>query len=150
MTRVSPTAFPLNHAAFFPFALPDPELKNALAGGGPLLLPPQFTEREIEAQGGLETEPWSQQGSHSASFCSAWTLLSLGAACVWGDLWRCTWGSSRAGSAYSKPPLLSTVPNTLSTPAGSELPVCASCGQRIYDGQYLQALNADWHADCFR
>uniref|UniRef100_A0A452SRC5 LIM domain kinase 1 n=1 Tax=Ursus americanus TaxID=9643 RepID=A0A452SRC5_URSAM len=32
----------------------------------------------------------------------------------------------------------------------SELPVCASCGQRIYDGQYLQALNADWHADCFR
>lgn len=34
--------------------------------------------------------------------------------------------------------------------AGSELPVCASCGQRIYDGQYLQALNADWHADCFR
>lgn len=33
---------------------------------------------------------------------------------------------------------------------GSELPVCASCGQRIYDGQYLQALNADWHADCFR
>lgn len=34
--------------------------------------------------------------------------------------------------------------------AGSELPVCASCGQRIYDGQYLQALSADWHADCFR
>uniref|UniRef100_A0A8C7AJ57 LIM domain kinase 1 n=1 Tax=Neovison vison TaxID=452646 RepID=A0A8C7AJ57_NEOVI len=33
---------------------------------------------------------------------------------------------------------------------GSELPVCASCGQRIYDGQYLQALSADWHADCFR
>ncbi|XP_063090385.1 LIM domain kinase 1 isoform X4 [Cavia porcellus] len=33
---------------------------------------------------------------------------------------------------------------------GSELPVCARCGQRIYDGQYLQALNADWHADCFR
>ncbi|KAB0394264.1 hypothetical protein E2I00_007178, partial [Balaenoptera physalus] len=32
----------------------------------------------------------------------------------------------------------------------SELPVCASCGQRIYDGQYLQALNADWHSDCFR
>uniref|UniRef100_A0A8C7ACG2 LIM domain kinase 1 n=1 Tax=Neovison vison TaxID=452646 RepID=A0A8C7ACG2_NEOVI len=32
----------------------------------------------------------------------------------------------------------------------SELPVCASCGQRIYDGQYLQALSADWHADCFR
>ncbi|KFV67381.1 LIM domain kinase 1, partial [Dryobates pubescens] len=33
---------------------------------------------------------------------------------------------------------------------GSDLPVCASCGQGIYDGQYLQALNADWHADCFR
>ncbi|KAM7088752.1 LOW QUALITY PROTEIN: LIM domain kinase 1 [Ciconia maguari] len=28
--------------------------------------------------------------------------------------------------------------------------VCASCGQGIYDGQYLQALDADWHADCFR
>lgn len=35
-------------------------------------------------------------------------------------------------------------------PAGSDLPVCASCGQGIYDGQYLQALKADWHADCFR
>uniref|UniRef100_A0A8C8RI25 LIM domain kinase 1 n=1 Tax=Pelusios castaneus TaxID=367368 RepID=A0A8C8RI25_9SAUR len=35
-------------------------------------------------------------------------------------------------------------------PAGSDLPVCASCGHSIYDGQYLQALNADWHADCFR
>ncbi|OPJ79406.1 hypothetical protein AV530_010163 [Patagioenas fasciata monilis] len=34
--------------------------------------------------------------------------------------------------------------------AGTDLPVCASCGQGIYDGQYLQALNADWHADCFR
>uniref|UniRef100_A0A8C8RIG2 LIM domain kinase 1 n=1 Tax=Pelusios castaneus TaxID=367368 RepID=A0A8C8RIG2_9SAUR len=33
---------------------------------------------------------------------------------------------------------------------GSDLPVCASCGHSIYDGQYLQALNADWHADCFR
>lgn len=28
--------------------------------------------------------------------------------------------------------------------------MCASCGQGIFDGQYLQALNADWHADCFR
>lgn len=28
--------------------------------------------------------------------------------------------------------------------------MCASCGQGIYDGQYLQALKADWHADCFR
>ncbi|KAK1344889.1 hypothetical protein QTO34_013593 [Cnephaeus nilssonii] len=42
------------------------------------------------------------------------------------------------------------VPGSLTAPAGSELPVCASCGQRIYDGQYLQALNTDWHADCFR
>ncbi|NXJ13480.1 LIMK1 kinase, partial [Odontophorus gujanensis] len=33
---------------------------------------------------------------------------------------------------------------------GTDLPVCASCGQGIFDGQYLQALNADWHADCFR
>uniref|UniRef100_A0ABI8A104 LIM domain kinase 1 n=1 Tax=Felis catus TaxID=9685 RepID=A0ABI8A104_FELCA len=44
----------------------------------------------------------------------------------------CTWREERMGEE------------------GSELPVCASCGQRIYDGQYLQALNADWHADCFR
>ncbi|OXB71568.1 UNVERIFIED_CONTAM: hypothetical protein H355_003598 [Colinus virginianus] len=35
-------------------------------------------------------------------------------------------------------------------PLGTDLPVCASCGQGIFDGQYLQALNADWHADCFR
>uniref|UniRef100_A0A8C5TDB9 LIM domain kinase 1 n=1 Tax=Malurus cyaneus samueli TaxID=2593467 RepID=A0A8C5TDB9_9PASS len=35
-------------------------------------------------------------------------------------------------------------------PAGTDLPVCASCGQGIYDGQYLQALKADWHSDCFR
>ncbi|XP_075773447.1 LIM domain kinase 1 isoform X2 [Pelodiscus sinensis] len=33
---------------------------------------------------------------------------------------------------------------------GSDLPVCASCGHSIYDGQYLQALDADWHTDCFR
>ncbi|XP_053313218.1 LIM domain kinase 1 isoform X1 [Spea bombifrons] len=33
---------------------------------------------------------------------------------------------------------------------GNELPVCASCGQSIYDGCYLQALAADWHSDCFR
>ncbi|XP_030042014.1 LIM domain kinase 1 isoform X3 [Microcaecilia unicolor] len=33
---------------------------------------------------------------------------------------------------------------------GSDLPVCASCGQCIYDGQYLQALGSDWHSDCFR
>ncbi|XP_013008057.1 LIM domain kinase 1 isoform X2 [Cavia porcellus] len=44
----------------------------------------------------------------------------------------CTWREERMGEE------------------GSELPVCARCGQRIYDGQYLQALNADWHADCFR
>ena len=28
--------------------------------------------------------------------------------------------------------------------------MCASCGQDIYDGQYLQALGADWHGHCFR
>ncbi|XP_073523703.1 LIM domain kinase 1 isoform X1 [Phyllobates terribilis] len=33
---------------------------------------------------------------------------------------------------------------------GNELPVCASCGQSIYDGRYLQALDSDWHTDCFR
>ncbi|XP_029469015.1 LIM domain kinase 1 isoform X3 [Rhinatrema bivittatum] len=33
---------------------------------------------------------------------------------------------------------------------GSDLPMCASCGQCIYDGQYLQALGSDWHTDCFR
>uniref|UniRef100_A0A3Q3DJ83 LIM domain kinase 1 n=1 Tax=Hippocampus comes TaxID=109280 RepID=A0A3Q3DJ83_HIPCM len=30
------------------------------------------------------------------------------------------------------------------------LPVCAGCKQRIYDEQYLQALNTDWHTVCFR
>lgn len=35
-------------------------------------------------------------------------------------------------------------------PAGGSLPVCAACKQRIYDEQYLQALNSDWHAICFR
>uniref|UniRef100_A0A8C5ER06 LIM domain kinase 1 n=1 Tax=Gouania willdenowi TaxID=441366 RepID=A0A8C5ER06_GOUWI len=29
-------------------------------------------------------------------------------------------------------------------------PVCAGCKQRIYDEQYLQALNTDWHTVCFR
>ncbi|NP_001072900.1 LIM domain kinase 1 [Xenopus tropicalis] len=33
---------------------------------------------------------------------------------------------------------------------GNGLPVCASCGQSIYDGCYLQALALDWHSDCFR
>uniref|UniRef100_A0A3Q3GB38 LIM domain kinase 1 n=1 Tax=Kryptolebias marmoratus TaxID=37003 RepID=A0A3Q3GB38_KRYMA len=30
------------------------------------------------------------------------------------------------------------------------LPECAGCKERICDEQYLQALNADWHAVCFR
>lgn len=34
--------------------------------------------------------------------------------------------------------------------AGGSLPVCAGCKQRIYDEQYLQALNSDWHTVCFR
>uniref|UniRef100_A0A8C4EIG1 LIM domain kinase 1 n=1 Tax=Dicentrarchus labrax TaxID=13489 RepID=A0A8C4EIG1_DICLA len=34
--------------------------------------------------------------------------------------------------------------------AGGSLPVCAGCKQRIYDDQYLQALNTDWHTVCFR
>lgn len=33
---------------------------------------------------------------------------------------------------------------------GNELPVCTSCRQSIYDGRYLQALESDWHTDCFR
>lgn len=86
---------------------------------------------------------------HSLS-CSVPRLLSLGAACVQEDLWRRMWSWRRPVQACSKLRLLRMVPNALSTPAGSELPVCASCGQRIYDGQYLQALSADWHADCFR
>lgn len=28
--------------------------------------------------------------------------------------------------------------------------MCAGCKQRIYDEQYLQALNTDWHTVCFR
>lgn len=35
-------------------------------------------------------------------------------------------------------------------PAGGSLPICAGCKQRIYDDQYLQALNTDWHTVCFR
>ncbi|XP_053729118.1 LIM domain kinase 1a isoform X1 [Synchiropus splendidus] len=34
--------------------------------------------------------------------------------------------------------------------AGGSLPVCAGCRLRIYDEQYLQALNTDWHTICFR
>uniref|UniRef100_A0AAR2JB70 LIM domain kinase 1 n=1 Tax=Pygocentrus nattereri TaxID=42514 RepID=A0AAR2JB70_PYGNA len=34
--------------------------------------------------------------------------------------------------------------------ASGSLPVCAGCRQRIYDEQYLQALNTDWHTVCFR
>uniref|UniRef100_A0A8C5EWK7 LIM domain kinase 1 n=1 Tax=Gouania willdenowi TaxID=441366 RepID=A0A8C5EWK7_GOUWI len=34
--------------------------------------------------------------------------------------------------------------------AGGSWPVCAGCKQRIYDEQYLQALNTDWHTVCFR
>ncbi|KAG8001726.1 LIM domain kinase 1, partial [Nibea albiflora] len=34
--------------------------------------------------------------------------------------------------------------------SGGSVPVCAGCKQRIYDEQYLQALNTDWHTVCFR
>uniref|UniRef100_A0A4W4GA46 LIM domain kinase 1 n=1 Tax=Electrophorus electricus TaxID=8005 RepID=A0A4W4GA46_ELEEL len=34
--------------------------------------------------------------------------------------------------------------------AGGSVPLCAGCKQHIYDGQYLQALNTDWHTLCFR
>ncbi|KAG7282501.1 hypothetical protein CRUP_020216 [Coryphaenoides rupestris] len=46
----------------------------------------------------------------------------------------CTWKDERMGEEE----------------AGGSLPVCAGCKQRIYDEQYLQALNADWHTVCFR
>uniref|UniRef100_A0A8C1QC01 LIM domain kinase 1 n=1 Tax=Cyprinus carpio TaxID=7962 RepID=A0A8C1QC01_CYPCA len=34
--------------------------------------------------------------------------------------------------------------------AGGRLPECAGCRQHIYDQQYLQALDSDWHTLCFR
>ncbi|RVE64788.1 hypothetical protein OJAV_G00129320 [Oryzias javanicus] len=46
----------------------------------------------------------------------------------------CTWKDERMGEDE----------------AGERLPVCAGCKQRIYDEQYLQALNSDWHSLCFR
>lgn len=45
---------------------------------------------------------------------------------------------------------LSIRPLTSCVTAGGSLPVCAGCKQRIYDEQYLQALNTDWHTICFR
>ncbi|XP_019741589.1 LIM domain kinase 1a isoform X1 [Hippocampus comes] len=49
-------------------------------------------------------------------------------------LFCCTWKDERMGEEE----------------AGGSLPVCAGCKQRIYDEQYLQALNTDWHTVCFR
>ncbi|XP_066552130.1 LIM domain kinase 1 isoform X1 [Amia ocellicauda] len=46
----------------------------------------------------------------------------------------CTWKDERMGEDE----------------AGGSLPVCAGCRQSIYDNQYLQALNTDWHTVCFR
>ncbi|KAM6946446.1 LIM domain kinase 1-like [Aplochiton taeniatus] len=46
----------------------------------------------------------------------------------------CTWKDERMGEEE----------------AAGRLPVCAGCRQRIYDDQYLQALNSDWHTVCFR
>uniref|UniRef100_A0A7N5ZWN3 LIM domain kinase 1 n=1 Tax=Anabas testudineus TaxID=64144 RepID=A0A7N5ZWN3_ANATE len=46
----------------------------------------------------------------------------------------CTWKDERMGEEE----------------AGGSLPVCAGCKERIYDEQYLQALNNDWHTVCFR
>ncbi|XP_014858218.1 PREDICTED: LIM domain kinase 1-like isoform X3 [Poecilia mexicana] len=46
----------------------------------------------------------------------------------------CTWKDERMGEEE----------------AGGSLPECAGCKERIYDEQYLQALNADWHTICFR
>uniref|UniRef100_A0A3P9H2J4 LIM domain kinase 1 n=1 Tax=Oryzias latipes TaxID=8090 RepID=A0A3P9H2J4_ORYLA len=33
---------------------------------------------------------------------------------------------------------------------GKQLPVCKGCERRIYDEQYLQALNSAWHSLCFK
>ncbi|XP_062329543.1 LIM domain kinase 1a isoform X1 [Osmerus eperlanus] len=46
----------------------------------------------------------------------------------------CTWKDERMGEEE----------------AGGSLPVCAGCRLRIYDKQYLQALNTDWHTVCFK
>ncbi|XP_039612892.1 LIM domain kinase 1a isoform X2 [Polypterus senegalus] len=45
----------------------------------------------------------------------------------------CTWKDERMGEEE-----------------GTSLPVCAGCQHSIYDDQYLQALNTDWHSVCFR
>ncbi|XP_077579084.1 LIM domain kinase 1a isoform X1 [Stigmatopora nigra] len=49
-------------------------------------------------------------------------------------LFCCTWKDERMGEEE----------------AGGNLPVCVGCKERIYDEQYLQALNNDWHTVCFR
>ncbi|KAL1260219.1 hypothetical protein QQF64_008046 [Cirrhinus molitorella] len=46
----------------------------------------------------------------------------------------CTWKDERMGEEE----------------AGGQLPECAGCRQHIYDEQYLQALDTDWHTLCFR
>ncbi|XP_051966749.1 LIM domain kinase 1-like isoform X1 [Xyrauchen texanus] len=46
----------------------------------------------------------------------------------------CTWKDERMGEEE----------------AARKLPVCSGCRQHIYDEQYLQALNTDWHTLCFR
>ncbi|NXG66434.1 LIMK1 kinase, partial [Hemiprocne comata] len=60
----------------------------------------------------------------------------------------CTWRDEPMGEEEGAVTVLSLLCPPLHP--GTDLPVCASCGQGIFDGQYLQALSADWHADCFR
>ncbi|XP_032901967.1 LIM domain kinase 1 isoform X1 [Amblyraja radiata] len=52
---------------------------------------------------------------------------------MWLMLLCCTWRDDRMGEEE-----------------GGRLPCCAGCGRSIYDGQYLQALNTNWHNACFR
>ncbi|XP_042194761.1 LIM domain kinase 1a isoform X2 [Callorhinchus milii] len=52
---------------------------------------------------------------------------------MWLMLLCCTWRDDRMGDEE-----------------GGCVPCCAGCGRSIYDGQYLQALNTDWHSTCFR
>ncbi|KAI1902855.1 hypothetical protein AGOR_G00020580 [Albula goreensis] len=49
-------------------------------------------------------------------------------------LFCCTWKDDRMGEEE----------------ADRRLPVCSGCRLRIYDDQYLQALESDWHSVCFR
>ncbi|XP_017547390.1 LIM domain kinase 1a isoform X1 [Pygocentrus nattereri] len=63
----------------------------------------------------------------------------------------CTWKDERMGEDEDEDHFRSHPCRNPDPPeASGSLPVCAGCRQRIYDEQYLQALNTDWHTVCFR